>query len=67
MSVIEGEVLTSPQPLGETAVDGEKSMEVGAVADGGSKKCLGKTSPEAAWGRLISQCSQITIEDNEFK
>ncbi|XP_028804183.1 uncharacterized protein LOC114759219 isoform X2 [Neltuma alba] len=61
MAIIEGEDLTWPPPLGETAVDGEKSKLVGAAADARSKKRptkSTKTSPKAAWGRLLSQCSQ---------
>ncbi|XP_054800875.1 uncharacterized protein LOC129305005 isoform X2 [Prosopis cineraria] len=61
MAVVKGEVLTSPQPRGETVADGEKSKVVGAAAVRRSKKRSAKstkTRPKAAWGRLLSQCSQ---------
>lgn len=47
---------------GETAVDAEKLKVVEAAAAGRSKKRSTKstkTSPKAAWGKLISQCSQV--------
>ncbi|KAK7270209.1 hypothetical protein RIF29_23193 [Crotalaria pallida] len=68
----EGEDLASPQNLGETAVDAEKSKAAGAVVAGRSKKRLtkcSKSAPKAEWAKLISQCSQnphLSISDPIF-
>ncbi|OIW12711.1 hypothetical protein TanjilG_24644 [Lupinus angustifolius] len=57
---VEGEDMVSPQYPGETATDVDKSKTAGAAA-GRSKKRVTKSTksaPKAAWGKLISQCSQ---------
>ncbi|XP_019427967.1 PREDICTED: uncharacterized protein LOC109336065 [Lupinus angustifolius] len=57
---VEVEDLVSPQCPGETALDADKSKAAGTAA-GRSKKRVTKSTkpvPKAAWGNLISQCSQ---------
>lgn len=52
---------------GETAVDAEKSKVVGVAAVGRSRKRSTKstkTSPKAAWGKLLSQSSQVDIHSS---
>ncbi|CAL0300545.1 unnamed protein product [Lupinus luteus] len=54
------EDLVSPQYIGETAPDADKSKAAGTGA-GRSKKRVTKSTkpvPKAAWGNLLSQCSQ---------
>ncbi|KAJ1435686.1 SMAD/FHA domain superfamily [Sesbania bispinosa] len=54
--LVKAEALVSPQCLGETA---EKSKVAGTgSAPGRSKKRPTKSSPKAAWGKLLSQYSQ---------
>ncbi|XP_054817276.1 uncharacterized protein LOC129316897 [Prosopis cineraria] len=58
---VEGEALVSPRSSDETAVEAEKSKSVGVAAHGRSKKRPAKStksSAKAAWGKLLSQCSQ---------
>ncbi|KAK7277727.1 hypothetical protein RJT34_22742 [Clitoria ternatea] len=57
---VEAEALVSPQCLGETV---EKSNAAGGTAVAGAatgriKKRPTKLIPKAAWGKLLSQCSQ---------
>uniref|UniRef100_A0A2P2MTQ0 AAA+ ATPase domain-containing protein n=2 Tax=Rhizophora mucronata TaxID=61149 RepID=A0A2P2MTQ0_RHIMU len=56
----EGEDLVSPQPLGEAAVNGEKSKAAGVGLNRLKRKQAkaSKLNAKAAWGKLISQCSQ---------
>ncbi|KAK7392329.1 hypothetical protein VNO78_20763 [Psophocarpus tetragonolobus] len=57
---VEGEALVSPQCPGETAEKpkGACAAATTTTAGGRSKKRPTKLSPKAAWGKLLSQCSQ---------
>lgn len=67
----EGLALFSPQPLGEAALDAEKSKPVSPASCRGKKRPskLPKSNPKVAWGKLLSQCSQnphLFIRDTLF-
>lgn len=54
--------------LGETAVEAERS-KAGAAALGRSKKRPTKSTksgPKAAWGKLLSQCSQVDFHSVQY-
>ncbi|XP_061347252.1 uncharacterized protein LOC133292819 [Gastrolobium bilobum] len=55
---VEDEALVSPQCLGETSEKSNMTAAVAAPPPGRSKKRPTKFSPKAAWGKLLSQCSQ---------
>lgn len=46
---------------GEAAMDEEKSTAAGAAAGRSKKRPTKstKSAPKAAWGKLLSQCSQV--------
>lgn len=47
--------------LGEAALDAEKSKPVSPASGRGKKRPskLPKSNPKVAWGKLLSQCSQV--------
>ncbi|CAN4091439.1 unnamed protein product [Withania somnifera] len=51
------EPLVSPMTLGDSVVDVEKSKSNGSALNRGKKRQL-KSNVGAAWGKLLSQCSQ---------
>ncbi|MCD9639952.1 hypothetical protein HAX54_024949 [Datura stramonium] len=51
------EPLVSPMTLGDSAIDVEKSKSNGSPLNRGKKRQL-KSNVGAAWGKLLSQCSQ---------
>ena len=54
--------------IGETAEDAEKTKAVGAAAVGRLKKRpvkSTKSNAKAAWGKLLSQCSQVDFHTLE--
>ncbi|KAL1331635.1 hypothetical protein HN51_048902 [Arachis hypogaea] len=61
----EGDDLVTPQSIGEDAVDGEKSSAAAALAAAAAagrmkkRSVKSKSGPKTAWGKLLSQCSQI--------
>ncbi|XP_028771103.1 uncharacterized protein LOC114728373 isoform X2 [Neltuma alba] len=60
-AAVEGEALVSPRSSDGTAVEAEKSKSASVAAHGRSKKRptkSTKSSAKAAWGKLLSQCSQ---------
>ena len=65
MPAAEGDDLVTPQSIGEDAVDGEKSSAAAALAAAAAagrmkkRSVKSKSGPKTAWGKLLSQCSQI--------
>lgn len=54
----------------ETAVEADKSKSLGVAANGRSQKKPAKSaklSPKAAWGKLLSQSSQVCLKLGFFK
>ncbi|KAA8543111.1 hypothetical protein F0562_021394 [Nyssa sinensis] len=55
---VEGEPLVSSTSLADSAIDGEKTKLVGSVLNRAKKRQL-KSIVKVAWGKLLSQCSQV--------
>ncbi|CAK9175308.1 unnamed protein product [Ilex paraguariensis] len=55
---VESEPLVSPMSLGDSAIDVEKTRLNCAVLNRGKKRQM-KSNVGVAWGKLLSQCSQV--------
>lgn len=65
---LESEPLVSPMTLGDSVIDVEKTKSIGKVLNRGKKRQM-KSKATAAWGKLLSQCSQnrhVVISNSTF-
>lgn len=61
---VEGEALVSPSPpLGDSGMDADQTNSVRVVLNRRIRKRPAKPTAKGAWGRLLSQCSQISHKD----
>lgn len=48
---------------GDSAIDAEKGKSIGTLLNRGKKRQL-KSNAVVAWGRLVSQCSQVSFDSS---